>query len=421
MGQSVPGSHRKSVFNILYVSAVCHAWVMISFPAAGLITGFILAIVISAALGFLLGRALTRSRYIERLTRAETTSRILTDRTEDLEADAQMAGEITAAIGPLAASVNHLQENLQDQDRTQLEQITRLNTQIGQLSQQNLRLQEQTGSLAGALNSTTQRGDWGEVQLRRIVEYSGLLPHVDFDTQVSSTRDGRSHRPDMTVNLPGGGTIIIDAKTPLSARMESADATDEDHARALLRHVDSLASKEYWKSFEAAPDFVVCFVPTDGLLSSAAATYPKMIDHALGKNVVLASPATLLVLLKTVALNWRQADMSTSATEVLRLGTELYERIGTLVSHVTRMGSSLDRSVDDYNRFVASLESRFLVTARKFPSTGIVDTELDAVAQLDSRSRGVSAEELIRPSSAGQDPFTSESPTDLRGRHTGTA
>ncbi|SMX68551.1 DNA recombination protein RmuC [Brevibacterium sp. 239c] len=393
---------------------------MNAFPTTGLIIVFILAIIISAALGFLLGRAHTRSRYIERLTRAETTSRILTNRTEDLEADAQMAGEITAAIGPLAASVNHLQENLQAQDRTQLEQITRLNTQIGHLSQQNLRLQESTGSLATALNSTTQRGDWGEVQLRRLVEYAGLLPHVDFETQVSSERDGKRHRPDMTVNLPGGGTIIIDAKTPLSARMEDVEASDEDHARALLRHIDSLASKEYWKSFDTAPDFVVCFVPTDGLLSAAASTYPKMIDHALGKNVVLASPATLLVLLKTVALNWRQADMSTSAAEVLKLGTELYERIGTLVTHVTRMGTSLDRSVHDYNRFVSSLESRFLVTARKFPSTGIVATELDTVAELDSRTRGVSAEELTRPRVSGHDPFATQDPTELRRRHTGT-
>lgn len=396
---------------------------MNAFPTTGVIIAFIAAIVLAAALGFLLGRLLTRSRYLERLTRAETTSRILSERTEDLEADAQMAGEITAAIGPLAASVKNLQENIHAQDRTQIEQITRLNSQIGHLSQQNLRLQESTGSLANALNSTTHRGDWGEVQLRRIVEYAGLLPHVDFDTQVSADRDGKRHRPDMVVHLPGGGTIVIDAKTPLSARMGSEDTdqsggTDaQDHARALLRHVDALASKEYWKAFDSSPDFVVCFVPTDGLLSSAAATYPKMIDHALGKNVVLASPATLLVLLKTVALNWRQADMSTSASEVLRLGTELYERIGTLVTHVSRMGASLDRSVEDYNRFVSSLESRFLVTARKFPSTGIVADELDAVAELDSRARGVSAEELTRPRTENVD---GRGPTDLRDRRTGT-
>ncbi|UVI37470.1 DNA recombination protein RmuC [Brevibacterium spongiae] len=398
---------------------------MNAFPASAVIIAFVVAIVLATVLGFLLGRSLTRSRYLERLTRAETTSRILSERTEDLEADAQMAGEITAAIGPLAASVKNLQENLHAQDRTQVQQITRLNSQIGHLSQQNLRLQESTGSLANALNSTTHRGDWGEVQLKRIVEYAGLLPHVDFDTQVSANRDGQRHRPDMVVHLPGGGTIVIDAKTPLSARMnaESAEATGSDsdghdHARALLRHVDALASKEYWKSFDSSPDFVVCFVPTDGLLSSAAASYPKMIDHALGKNVVLASPATLLVLLKTVALNWRQADMSTSAAEVLRLGTELYERIGTLVSHVSRMGASLDRSVEDYNRFVSSLESRFLVTARKFPSTGIVADELDAVAELDRRARGISAEELTRGRSAG---FDDGGPTDIRNRQTGTS
>ena len=159
---------------------------MNAFPAAAVIIGFIVAIVLAAALGFLLGRSLTRSRYLERLTRAETTSRIMSQRTEDLEADAQMAGEITAAIGPLAASVKNLQENLHSQDRTQIEQITRLNSQIGHLSQQNLRLQESTGSLANALNSTTHRGDWGEVQLKRIVEYAGLLPHVDFDTATAS-------------------------------------------------------------------------------------------------------------------------------------------------------------------------------------------------------------------------------------------
>ncbi|GAA1633823.1 DNA recombination protein RmuC [Brevibacterium sanguinis] len=387
---------------------------MNAFPAAGVIAAFFLAIVLSAALGFLLGRALTRSRYVERLTRAETTSQILSTRTEDLEADAQMAGEITAAIGPLAASVRQLHESVRTQDTAQVEQITRLNAQISHLSQQNLRLQESTGSLANALNSTTQRGDWGEVQLRRIVEYAGLLPHVDFDAQVSIERDGQRHRPDMIVHLPGGGTIVIDAKTPLSARIGEGEEADGSHARALLRHVDALASKEYWKAFETAPDFVVCFVPTDGLLSAAAATYPKMIDHALGKNVVLTSPATLLVLLKTVALNWRQAEMSTSAAEVLRLGTELYERVGTLVSHVSKLGSSLDRSVEDYNRFVSSFESRFLVTARKFPSTGIVSEELDAVAELDSRARGVSAAELSRPS------FATDDPTQLRRRHTGT-
>ena len=389
---------------------------MNAIPAAGVTAAFFLAIVLAAALGFLLGRALTRARYVERLTRAETTAQILTNRTEDLEADAQMAGELTAAIGPLAASARHLHETVQTQDRAQLEQITRLNAQISHLSQQNLRLQESTGSLATALNSTTQRGDWGEVQLRRIVEYSGLLPHVDFDTQVSTQRDGQRHRPDMIVHLPGGGTIVIDAKTPLSARIgEDAEAdADGSHARALLRHIDSLASKEYWRAFDSAPDFVVCFVPTDGLLSAAAATYPKMIDHALGKHVVLASPATLLVLLKTVALNWQQADMSTSAAEVLKLGTELYERVGTLASHLSKMGSSLDRSVEDYNRFVSSFESRFLVTARKFPATGIVSDELSAVAELDSRSRGISAEELSRPRFGDQDP------TALRRRHTGT-
>ena len=182
-----------------------------------------------------------------------------------------------------------------------------------------------------------------------------------------------------------------------SCTSPAAQGAGDDHARALLRHVDQLASKEYWALFDTAPEFVVCFVPTDGLLSEAAAAYPQLIDRALAKNVVLASPSTLLVLLKTVALNWRQHEISTSAKEVMRLGRELYERTGLLGERLARLGGSLDKAVAEYNGFIGSFESRFLVTARKFPATGVVQDELAAFDQLDGQTRGISAAELASP------------------------
>lgn len=376
----------------------------------------VLFLLVGAALGWLVGAARTRSGYVARLAEAQTAERLLSERTAALEADARLATELTSAVGPLAAGVRSLHTEVGRHDRERIEQITRLSTQIAALTEQNRRLQESTGRLSTALHSTAARGTWGEVQLRRIVEYSGMLPHVDFDTQVTVNRAGagaRGSRPDLVVRIPGGGTIVVDAKTPLAARLRSGDdataqnagdtATAEarspgdDHARALLRHVDQLASKEYWALFDTAPEFVVCFVPTDGLLSEAAAAYPQLVDRALAKNVVLASPSTLLVLLKTVALNWRQHEISTSAQEVLRLGRELYERTGLLGDRLTRLGSSLERAVAEYNGFIGSFESRFLVTARKFPATGVVQDELAALDELDRQTRGISAAELASP------------------------
>ncbi|MCK1803856.1 DNA recombination protein RmuC [Brevibacterium sp. R8603A2] len=365
----------------------------------------VLFLLVGAALGWLIGAARTRSGYVGQLAEARTAQRLLTDRTAVLEADARLATELTSAVGPLAAGVKSLHTEVGRHDRERIEQITRLSTQIAALTEQNQRLQESTGRLSTALHSTAARGSWGEVQLRRIVEYSGMLPHVDFDTQVSVSLAGDGTRgscPDLVVHIPGGGTIVVDAKTPLSARLRSGEeaptqGAGDDHARALLRHVDQLASKEYWALFDTAPEFVVCFVPTDGLLSEAAAAYPQLIDRALAKNVVLASPSTLLVLLKTVALNWRQHEISTSAKEVMRLGRELYERTGLLGERLARLGGSLDKAVAEYNGFIGSFESRFLVTARKFPATGVVQDELAAFDQLDGQTRGISAAELASP------------------------
>lgn len=356
----------------------------------------VVGLVAGAVLGLLAGSARTRSRYSVELAQAQTKTELLTERTANLEADAAIAAELTAAVGPLAASVRDLKAHMHQQDHERIDQIARLSENITSLTQQNAQLHASTTQLSNALHSTSARGDWGEVQLKRIVEYSGLLPHVDFDTQVT-TQHGR---PDMVVHLPGGGTIVVDAKVPLSSRLsENNQETAKQHAQALLRHVDALASKTYWKSFDQSPEFVVCFIPTDGLLSHAAATYPALIEQALSKNVVIASPSTLLVLLKTVALNWRHYNISTSAAQVLKLGTELYERTGLLTERLTKLGATLERATQEYNSFIGSFETRFLVTARKLTHTGITNTQLDELNGITTSTRNITAQELAYPTS----------------------
>lgn len=358
------------------------------------LAALLIGLVAGAVLGWLAGASRARTQGAVEVTKAQTTSAILSQRTATLEADAALAAELTAAIGPLAAQVRDLQTNLNQHDHQRVDQVARLSEHIAMLTKQNQALNESTQKLSTALHSTSARGDWGEVQLVRIVEYAGLMPHVDFNTQVTTPQG----RPDMVVNLPGGGAIVVDAKAPLSARLAG---TQGEHAKALLRHVDTLAGKEYWKSFERAPEFVVCFVPTDGLLSEAAATYPKLIEHALSKNVVLASPSTLLVLLKTVALNWRHYDISTSAAQILSLGTELYERAHTLGERVGRLGTALDRAVGEYNTFIGSFESRFLVTARKFDGTGVARKQIDELDAIATPTHPVTARELAYPVDQG--------------------
>lgn len=352
-----------------------------------------LFLVIGIGLGLVIGNLVARNRFTAQLVEAQTARTMLGERTHDLEADAALATELTAAVGPLSSGLRTLQADVGRHERDRIEQISRLSEQITSLSDQNRLLQQSTAALSGALNSTSQRGTWGEVQLRRIVEHAGLLTHVDFDEQARITSsEGRALRPDLVVHLPGEGTIVIDAKAPLSARLGEGDP--KEHVRAMLRHIDALASRAYWQSFDSSPEFVVCFIPADGLLSEAVRTYPQLVDQAMAKNVVLASPSTLLVLLKTVALNWRQHDISTSAKDVLRLGRELYERTGLLADRLSRLGSSLDRAVADYNGFVGSFESRFLVTARRLTQTGIVTDELAPATELSTARRDAVAREL---------------------------
>ncbi|MBA3742635.1 DNA recombination protein RmuC [Sporichthya sp.] len=266
-------------------------------------------------------------------------------------------------------------------------------------------LASRTGELLTALRAPQTRGRWGELQLRRVVELAGMAPHCDFDEQVStSTADG-TVRPDLVVRLTGGRTVVVDAKVSLAAYLEATTATGESHreerlrahARALRTHVDQLAGKEYWRSVPGSPEFVVLFLPGEAFLSPALERDPALLDHALGARVVIATPTTLVAMLRTVAWSWQQDTLSTHAREVFDLGRELYARLATMGEHVDRLGRSLNRAVGDYNACAGSLESRVLVTARRMQDLRVVTDELPAPRVAEGTARPLTATELVVP------------------------
>jgi DNA recombination protein RmuC len=235
---------------------------------------------------------------------------------------------------------------------------------------------------------------------------AGMLSHCDFDEQVSTTTEEGRLRPDMIVHVPGGGEIVVDAKVPLEAFLQLIDADDDAsrttfqiaHARQLRTHVDQLAKKEYWKQFAQSPQQVVAFIPGDQLLSAAYEADPTLQEHAMANGVLLTTPTMLIALLRTVAFGWRQESLAENAREVQRLGAELYERLRTMSSHMQRLQRSLTASVSAYNDAVGSLESRVLVSARRFPALGVVGTETEEIADLppvEASPRLLQALELV--------------------------
>ena len=245
---------------------------------------------------------------------------------------------------------------------------------------------------------------WGETQLRRVVEHAGMLARVDFTEQASApTPDGGTARPDLVVHLPGGKQLVVDAKAPLTAFLDASAADDDSersrllraHAKALRGHVDVLAGRAYWRAFTPTPEMVVCFVPGDAILASALDADPGLHDAAMAQRVVLASPATLLALLRTVAFTWQQDALSGNARALFEVGRELYSRLATLGQHSAKLGRTLHRAVEDYNALVGTLERRVLVTARRMNDLDLTDEPLDPVEPLESVPRPLTAVELL--------------------------
>ena len=306
-------------------------------------------------------------------------------------ADARLSGYVR----PLKDSLERMDQQLQGVERIRQEAYGALRTQVTTLS-------ERTGNLANALRAPHVRGRWGEVQLRNVVEQAGMVEHCDYVRQATTSDDERTLRPDLVVRIPGGKHVVVDAKAPLAAYLEAFETADDemrtkhfaDHARQVRDHVTKLAAKQYWRQFEPSPDFVVMFLPDESYLRAAHEHDAALAEDAWRANVILASPSTLVALLRTVAATWQQETVAESARAVHALGRELYERIGKVGDHLGKLGRSLNGTVTAYNEAVGSLETRVLVTARKLEEHGI-GGELEMPAPVDRTARPLTAPELV--------------------------
>jgi DNA recombination protein RmuC len=306
---------------------------------------------------------------------------------------------LDAAKGQLETTVAPLQQSLRDVG-LRVQELDRAREQaFGALGKQVTLLSERTGNLANALRSPSVRGRWGEAQLRNVVELAGMIEHCDFVAQ-ASTRDGDGDllRPDLVVRIPGGKQLVVDAKVPLAAYLDAFETADEDersarlsvHARQVRDHATKLAAKAYWRQFAPTPDFVVMFVPDETLLRVAHEHDSRLAEDAWAHGVVLASPSTLMTLLRTVAAVWQQETVAQSAQAIHELGVELHKRLGTYADHLAKLGRSLQGAVGSYNDAVGSFESRVLVQARRLEEHGIPG-DIASPRQIELQPRSVAS------------------------------
>ncbi|MGQ0667696.1 MAG: DNA recombination protein RmuC [Nitrospiraceae bacterium] len=292
---------------------------------------------------------------------------------------AQRQQAIDGLVRPLYDSLQRYDEQMRLLEQSRQSAYGGLDQHLKSLAESHQRLQQETGNLVKALRAPTVRGQWGEITLKRVAELAGMVDHCDFVEQQSVTGDDGRFRPDMVVQLPGGRQIIVDAKTVLAAYLDAHEAQDDAaRAEALRRHagqvrsrMDELSLKAYWAQFDRAPEFVVLFLPGEQFLGAALDQDPRLIEEGFSRGVVLATPATLIALLRAVAYGWRQEQLTAHAQEAGRLGKDLYERMAVLAEHMNDVGQALGKSVSAYNRAVGSLETRILPAARRFKELGV--------------------------------------------------
>ena len=319
----------------------------------------------------------------------------------DLE---QRQKAVEAIVSPIRESLEKVDGQIRTLEQARTQAYSTLSVQVRSLAEGQQALRLETGNLVTALRSPSVRGRWGEMQLKRVVEMAGMLAHCDFVQQTTTTSDEGRLRPDMIVKLPGGRSVVVDVKAPLSAYLESLEAQDEvtrqaklaDHARQVRDHIRKLSAKSYWSQFEDAPDFVVMFLPGEPFFSAALEQDPTLIEQGVDQQVILATPTTLIALLRAVAYGWRQEQVAESARHISELGRELHTRLSTMSDHFAKLGRSLDGAVRSYNDTMGSLERRVLVTARRFKEHGAVASEeLAELTPIDRTPQLAQAPELL--------------------------
>jgi DNA recombination protein RmuC len=398
------------------------------------LAGLLLGIVIGAVIGYLFARGRAAAAEEKARGAAERAALIegqLAERFQSLSAQALDAstarflevaeGRLRAAnanasteletrraavehlVGPLKETLARVEAQLRESDEARARSHAALTEQVAIARETSEQLRAQTQALVTALRRPEARGRWGELQLRRVAELAGMAARCDFEEQVPVAGPDGALRPDMVVRLAGGKNIVVDSKVSLAAYLEAAEADDEDvraarldaHARHLREHVDRLAGKAYWAALSPSPEFVIAFIPGEAFLAPALERDPGLLEYAFGRKVHIATPTTLVTMLRTAQYAWQQEALAENARAVFDLGRQLYERIAGLGGHVDRLGRSLAKAVSHYNQAVGSLESRVLVSARRLAELGVVDAELPAPGVVEETARAMSAPELL--------------------------
>jgi DNA recombination protein RmuC len=322
--------------------------------------------------------------------------RLARQQAEATQALQQRESAVESLVKPIREALAKTEAQIQAIERERIDSFAAIKMQMELLTTGQNLLSRETRNLVSALRRPDVRGRWGEITLRRLVELSGMTSHVDFTEQKHVIGDGGAIRPDMIVHMPEQRDIVVDVKTPLDAYLSAVEAQDDEtrilqlrrHAQMVGARVRELASKQYWSQFERSPDFVVLFLPGDQFLSAALQENPELIDEALRQNVMLATPTSLVALLKALSYGWKQSSLAQNAAEVRRLGEELHKRLSVFAEHLTRLGKSLGGSVDSFNKAVGSLEQQILPAARRFPELGLrVSRDIEPVEPVASLTR----------------------------------
>jgi len=370
----------------------------------------LLVLLVGVLLGAALGALLMRSR-----SATSVTSSIAETERIAIETRAAEHAVVRNGLERLHDQVCSLEQHRvswQSQLRQQVDEV-RHSTDI---------LRRETSALSTALRKPQVRGRWGEMHLRKAVEVAGLVSRCDFAEQVSLRDEDGVRRPDLVVSLAGGKSVVVDAKVPLEAFLDATGADSDDerdaqlarHARQLRQHVDCLSAKAYWRSMPATPEFVVLFVPGESFLSAALEADPSLLEYAAARQVVLSTPTTLIALLRTVAYAWTQEALVDNARDIHELGRELYDRIGVMGGHLDKLGRSLSNAVGSYNKAIGSLETRVLVSARKFAEMQVNGAELTTPTVVSEAPRPLSAAELMEAVADPRDPLPELNSTDTK-------